>query len=118
MTAVPSNPDPTEAPQQRRLWILVAVAAGLRLLLALRVDLSGPEALAWISARFTAPGGLGSAPLPNWLAWLTTGGGSSVSPLALRLPALLFGSASTLLLYRWVREMSGPAVGWVAACLH
>lgn len=118
MTAVPSSPEPSEAFQRRRLLILVALAAGLRTLLALSLDLTSFEAESWIAARSPAPGTFDHPPLWSWLVWLSTGGGALAAPIALRMPALLLGSATTLLLYRWTREMAGPAAAWGAAVLH
>ena len=118
MTADPSIPEDTAPRSPRAVWILIAATALIRLWIAQHLELTGAEAEGWISARFPAPSYFDHPPLWGWLTWLATGGARLAIPIAVRLPAVLFGAASTFVLYRWVSELRSPAVGWVAALLY
>jgi membrane-associated phospholipid phosphatase len=105
-------------PQYRRaLLILVAGMTVLRLCLAPQLELIGDEGRGWLYARDAGPWRLDAPSLWGFLIWCSTLGGRVASELAVRLPAIGLSAATSLLLFRWVREWCGPAAGWYAALL-
>jgi membrane-associated phospholipid phosphatase len=109
--------DHSENQYRRALIALLVVGAALHLLLAGLLPVTTLECEGWQHARHFAPGYFDRPPLWPWLIALVTGGSSWASVLAIRLPAILMAAATTVLLFRFVKEMSQVAAGWYAALL-
>lgn len=98
-----------------RAWTLALVAVGLllKLWLAASLPLFGDEAFYWLEAQHPAWAHDDVPALTPWLI-ASSAAVANGSEWALRLPFLLLGLASLLLIWRMAATLGGPTAAWRA----
>jgi hypothetical protein len=113
---LPASPDPHPGRYRRALFLIIATSTLVRVIVALGVPLLDDEAHYWVWARHLMWGYPDHPPMIAGLVWASTAlFGDSV--LAVRLPSLLLGTLSTILLFALTRRLFSPAAGVRAAIL-
>ncbi|NOZ85768.1 MAG: glycosyltransferase family 39 protein [Deltaproteobacteria bacterium] len=97
----------SQKPYLNAALALVAVSTVLRAFWSARVDLSPDEAYYWFWSLSPAWGYLDHPPMLAWLVGLFSG--MVPGELGVRLPALLLGASSQLLLYKLCTDLWGSA---------
>ncbi|MEE9389033.1 MAG: glycosyltransferase family 39 protein [Paracoccaceae bacterium] len=107
-----------EAADRAWFWRLLWVSLGLRVLLAVLMPMGVDEAYALAVAREFSISFFDHPPLGFWSPVLATTLSGIEHPFIYRLPTLIYGTLSMILLYGIGREIGGSRVGFFSALLY